>query len=73
MPGGALFAFADGSLLTIDRAGNVVARTRLSTRVDRLVPADNGRIHAIGKGHLVTLDMCPAHGVIRGSQSLPYN
>ncbi|MEU8265182.1 PQQ-binding-like beta-propeller repeat protein [Micromonospora sp. NPDC048999] len=54
--GGVLFAFADGSLVTIDRAGNVVARIRLSARVDRLVPGNNGLTHAIGKGHLVTLE-----------------
>ncbi|PZG20469.1 hypothetical protein C1I95_09475 [Micromonospora craterilacus] len=53
---GVLFAFADGSLATIDRAGDVVARIRLSARIDRLVPGDNGLTHAIGKGHLVTLD-----------------
>ncbi|MEU4569912.1 PQQ-binding-like beta-propeller repeat protein [Micromonospora sp. NPDC023956] len=55
--GGVLFAFADGSLVTIDRAGNVVARTRLSARVGRLVPGVNGLTHAIGEGHLVTLDI----------------
>ncbi|MET7970866.1 PQQ-binding-like beta-propeller repeat protein [Micromonospora sp. NPDC005305] len=55
--GGVLFAFADGSLVTIDRAGNAGARIRLSARIDRLVPADNGLMHAIGEGHLVTLDI----------------
>ncbi|MER7333631.1 MULTISPECIES: hypothetical protein [unclassified Micromonospora] len=57
VPGGALFAFTDGSLATIDRVGNAVARERLLARVDRLVPADNGPVHAIGEGHLVTLDV----------------
>ncbi|SCL44702.1 PQQ-like domain-containing protein [Micromonospora citrea] len=51
-----LFAFTDGSLVTIDRVGSVVARTRLPARVDRLVPAEDGLTHAIGEGHLVTLD-----------------
>ncbi|MEU3454952.1 hypothetical protein ABZ671_15330 [Micromonospora sp. NPDC006766] len=54
--GGVLFAFADGSLATIDRAGSVVARIRLSARVAGLVPGNNGLTHAIGGGHLVTLD-----------------
>ncbi len=53
--GGVLFAFADGSLVTIDRAGNVAARLRLSTRIGRLVPGDSGLTHAIGKGHIITL------------------
>lgn len=55
--GGVLFAFTDGSLVTIDRAGNARARIWLSARIDRLVPADNGLMHAIGEGHLVTLDI----------------
>ncbi|MFJ8582999.1 hypothetical protein [Micromonospora sp. NPDC093277] len=57
VPGGALFAFADGSLVAIDPAANVVARIRLSARVDRLVPGNDGLTHAIGEGHLVTLDV----------------
>ncbi|GLY24186.1 PQQ-binding-like beta-propeller repeat protein [Micromonospora sp. NBRC 101691] len=56
VPGGVLFAFADGSLATIDRAGHVLGQIRLSARVDRLVPGDNGLTHAIGEGHLATLD-----------------
>jgi hypothetical protein len=53
--GGVLFAFTDGSLVTIDRAGNVGARMRLSA--GRLGPGDNGLTHAIGEGQLVTLDI----------------
>ncbi|MFE9204594.1 PQQ-binding-like beta-propeller repeat protein [Micromonospora sp. NPDC007230] len=60
--GGVLFAFADGSLVTIDRAGNVGAHLRLSARIDRLVPGANNLMHAIGEGHLVTLDIPPASG-----------
>lgn len=54
---GVLFAFTDGSLVNIDRAGDVAARIRLPARVDRLVPGDNDLTHAIGEGHLVTLDI----------------
>ncbi|MER6754952.1 PQQ-binding-like beta-propeller repeat protein [Micromonospora echinofusca] len=55
--GGVLFAFTDGSLVTIDRAGNVGARMRLPARIARLVPGGNGLVHAIGEGHLVTLEI----------------
>ncbi|MFE9654441.1 hypothetical protein [Micromonospora sp. NPDC006431] len=60
--GGVLFAFADGSLVTIDRAGNAGAHLRLAARIDRLVPGANNLTHAIGEGHLVTLDTPPASG-----------
>ncbi|MEV0153858.1 hypothetical protein AB0H57_08975 [Micromonospora sp. NPDC050686] len=70
VPGGVLFAFADGSLVTIDRAGNVVARMRLSAQVDRLVPGDNGPTHAVGKGHLGMLDS-PTTATPRFSSEYP--
>ncbi|WP_130333703.1 hypothetical protein [Micromonospora kangleipakensis] len=54
---GVLFAFTDGSLVTIDGAGDVGARIRLSARIGRLVPGDNGLMHAIGEGQLVTLNI----------------
>jgi hypothetical protein len=52
--GHGLFAFADGSLITLDRDGNVVASTRVTGRIDRLVPGDLGLVHAAGKGRLIT-------------------
>lgn len=52
--GNALFAFADGSLVRLDRAGNGGALMRVSGRIDRLSTGEDGLVHALGKGHLVT-------------------
>ncbi len=49
----AIFAFADGSLVTVDRAGNSSPLTRVSGRIHRLFHGD-GLVHALGKGHLLT-------------------
>jgi hypothetical protein len=52
--GNALFAFADGSLVTVDQAGNSGTLMRVPGRIDRLFSQGDGLVHALGKGHLVT-------------------
>lgn len=56
-PEGALFAFSGNQLVAVDRAGAVVARLRLSARIDRLLPDGRSRVYAIGKGHLTAIDV----------------
>jgi outer membrane protein assembly factor BamB len=48
--GEALFAFKDGTLATLDRAGGFAVWLRLPARIDRLTPGGDGLVHAIGKG-----------------------
>lgn len=52
--GRAWFAFTDGSLLAVDRSGDHHTAPRLLPQVDRLFAGEDGLIHAIGQGHLVT-------------------
>ncbi|MFI6263376.1 PQQ-binding-like beta-propeller repeat protein [Micromonospora sp. NPDC051006] len=55
--GGALFAYPDGSLVSVDRVGHVNASLRIPARIDRLLPGGSDLVHAIGTGHLVTLNL----------------
>ncbi|WP_326549617.1 outer membrane protein assembly factor BamB family protein [Micromonospora sp. NBC_01813] len=57
MPEGALFACSGNQLVAVDRAGTVVARVRLSARIDRLLSDGRTRVYAIGKGHLTAIDV----------------
>lgn len=49
----ALFAFADGSLIAVDRSGAATTLTRVHGRIHRLVVRD-GLVHTLAKGHLRT-------------------
>jgi len=51
VPGGALFARSGNQLVVVNRTGEIAARVRLPTRVDRLLP-DGRSLYAMGKGHL---------------------
>ncbi|WP_285621558.1 PQQ-binding-like beta-propeller repeat protein [Kineosporia sp. NBRC 101677] len=51
--GRAWFAFADGSLMVVDRSGSHTMVPRLLPRIDRMAAGEGGLIHAIAKGHLV--------------------
>ncbi|MGC5023036.1 PQQ-binding-like beta-propeller repeat protein [Micromonospora sp. DT47] len=55
--GGALFARSGDQLIAVDRAGGIAARVRLPARIDRLLPDGRSLVHAIGKGHLTTIDI----------------
>ncbi|WTD62128.1 PQQ-like beta-propeller repeat protein [Micromonospora sp. NBC_01638] len=55
--GGALLVRVDAYLIAVDQAGEIVARLRLPGRVDRLVSDGRSLVHAIGKGHLSTIDI----------------
>ncbi|WP_433132719.1 PQQ-binding-like beta-propeller repeat protein [Micromonospora sp. CA-240977] len=57
VPGGALLARAGNHLVVVNRAGEIAARVRLSARIDRLLPDGRSLVHAMGKGHLTTLDI----------------
>lgn len=54
---GVLVARSRDQLHVVDRAGAVTARLRLPARVDRLLPDGRSLVHAIGKGHLTTIDV----------------
>ncbi|WP_433262155.1 PQQ-binding-like beta-propeller repeat protein [Micromonospora vinacea] len=55
--GGALFARAGNQLIMMNRAGEIAACVRLPGRIDRLLPDGRSLVHAIGKGHLTTIDI----------------
>jgi outer membrane protein assembly factor BamB len=55
--GGALFARAGNQLIAVNWAGDIAARVRLPARIDRLLPDGRSLVHAIGKGHLTTIDI----------------
>ncbi|MFG1651492.1 PQQ-binding-like beta-propeller repeat protein [Micromonospora sp. NPDC049275] len=55
--GDALFARAGNQLIAVNRAGEIAARVRLPARIDRLLPDGRSLVHAIGKGHLTTIDI----------------
>ncbi|MEH1165216.1 PQQ-binding-like beta-propeller repeat protein [Micromonospora sp. CPCC 205539] len=57
VPGGVLVGRAGNQLIGVDRNGGISARLRLRARVDRVVAGGQSLVHAIGKGHLTTVDM----------------
>lgn len=55
--GGALFARAGNQLIMVNRAGETAGCVRLPAPIDRLLPDGRSLVHAIGKGHLTTIDI----------------
>ncbi|MEU1682649.1 PQQ-binding-like beta-propeller repeat protein [Micromonospora zamorensis] len=55
--GGALFARAGNQLIMVNRAGETFGCVRLPARIDRLLADGRSLVHAIGKGHLTTIDI----------------
>ncbi|MFG1842843.1 PQQ-binding-like beta-propeller repeat protein [Micromonospora sp. NPDC049175] len=55
--GGALFVRAGNQLIMVNGAGDIAACVRLPARIDRLLPNGRSLVHAIGKGHLTTIDI----------------
>ncbi|GAA2589903.1 hypothetical protein GCM10010435_80700 [Winogradskya consettensis] len=53
--GRALIAFTDGSLMTVDRTGAMTSVLRVRGHVSYLIPGTGGHLHAIAKGHLLTM------------------
>ncbi|MCW2140074.1 Outer membrane protein assembly factor BamB, contains PQQ-like beta-propeller repeat [Actinoplanes cyaneus] len=52
--GTALFGFADGSVIAVDRAGETRPLIRMRAMIDRLLPGAHGLVHVSAKGRLVT-------------------
>ncbi|MEH1028420.1 PQQ-binding-like beta-propeller repeat protein [Micromonospora profundi] len=59
VPAGALFARAGNHLVVVNRSGEIAARVRLPTRIDRLLPDGRSLVYAMGKGHLTTVGFSP--------------
>ncbi|MEU8424763.1 PQQ-binding-like beta-propeller repeat protein [Micromonospora sp. NPDC048835] len=57
VPGGVLFARSGNQLVAVNRIGEIAARVRLPARIDRLLPDSRSLVHAMGKGHLTTVDI----------------
>ncbi|MDG4838516.1 PQQ-binding-like beta-propeller repeat protein [Micromonospora sp. WMMD967] len=57
VPGGALFARSGNHLVVLTPGGVIAARMRLPAPTDRLLSDGRTLVHAMGKGHLTTLDI----------------